>query len=91
MAHITLVEVLKRYPIRFHSIVARIGETRLPADHVGAEILINEECARFDNATEDMVGWFNCSQVMTGRYLTLQTVQWTFLEADEVYVHRGTI
>ena len=88
--NISWVEVIKRADVedRISNVEARIGMRPLPGSFGNLPISTgNSLCGTFLNGTTDPVLWFNCSQPLTGRYLTLQSIIWAFLEVDEIYVH----
>ena len=88
--HVTFVELLKREGVedRLSTTEVKIGDTPLPAGWQAWYLDFNELCDTFGAASWDTEVWFNCSTPLTGRYMSVQSTIWAYLELDEIWVHK---
>ena len=92
MSKITAVEILKRadlpphnVPIRFKSVVIRIGTTD-HSNHGLEPIVVNQICGEYPGGNMEIVALIFCDNVMEGRFITMQSSAITYLEVDEANV-----
>ena len=89
LTNIKDVVVLKRetFARRWRNVEVRIGNTATLAAQSNTPITVNTVCNTDPGNNDDFVAFIRCNTPLSGRYLTLQIKDASFLEADEVYVY----
>ena len=80
--------MLKREGVedRFHNVELRIGNESIPTNYEYSPITINTVAGDFGTGTTETMAVYEVDPPISGRFITLQAYEWSYLEVDEINV-----